>query len=135
MISPILATATRFLLPMLMLLSLFLLLRGHNEPGGGFVGGLVASAAFALHLIARGVAETQKSLRIDPKRVIGAGLVLATLSGVAGLVAGNPFLTAVWDDTPIPVIGKIGTPFLFDLGVYLVVLGATVTIVMSLVEE
>jgi len=75
--SLILSTATRLLLPLLLMFSIFLLLRGHNEPGGGFVGGLVAAAAFALHAIAYSVAATRRLLIIDPRALIGTGLLIA----------------------------------------------------------
>jgi multicomponent Na+:H+ antiporter subunit B len=135
MYSLILHTATRYLLPLLLLFSLFLLFRGHNELGGGFVGGLVAASAFALYLIAHDKAETQRVLRFDSKLFLGVGLGLATASGILALLFGRPFLTAVWDARPIPVIGKLGTPLLFDVGVYLVVFGVVMTIVLSLAED
>lgn len=133
--SLILHTATRLLLPMLLLFSFFLLLRGHNEPGGGFVGGLVAATGFTLHLIATSAAETRHMLRVDPKRIIGIGLALAVCSGVWNVFRGQPLLTASWSHLTVPVLGKLGTPVLFDLGVYLVVLGAVLTIILSLVED
>jgi multicomponent Na+:H+ antiporter subunit B len=135
MYSLILHTAARFLLPMLLLFSLFLLLRGHDEPGGGFVGGLVAAAAFAMHLIAHDAAETRRVLRADPKTLIGAGLALVSLAGIWGLFLPAPFLTAAWGHTELPVVGKLGTPLLFDIGVYFSVLGAILTILLALVED
>ena len=133
--SLILSTASRYLLPLLLLFSVFLLLRGHNEPGGGFVGGLVAAAAFSLHAIAFEVAETRRLLRVDPLALIGSGLLMATVSGLIGIVAGKPFMTALWSSQQLPVLGKVGTPLLFDLGVYLVVLGITLKIIFALAEE
>lgn len=135
MYSLILNTASRLLLPMLLLFSFFLLLRGHDEPGGGFVGGLVAAAAFALHLIANSAAETRKMLRADPKSFIGAGLALAACSGLWSLLLGRPFLTGSWWHVKVPVLGKLGTPVLFDFGVYLLVFGTVLTITLSLVED
>ena len=73
MTSSILRTATRFLMPLLLLFALFLLLRGHNEPGGGFVGGLVVAAAFVLYAIAYGVAAGRRALLVDPSTLLGAG--------------------------------------------------------------
>jgi len=133
--SLILKIATRYLLPLLLVFSIFLLLRGHNDPGGGFVGGLIATSAFALHLMADGAQETQRVLRLDSKLYIGAGLALAALSGLWGLTFGRPFLTAYWSERPLPVIGKLGTPLLFDVGVYLVVLGTVLTILLSLAVD
>ena len=130
--SVILTTSTRYLLPLLLLFSLFLLLRGHNEPGGGFVGGLVAAAAIALYALAVGVEEAQRLLRLDLRTLMGVGLVCAIGSGLLGMVTGAPLLTGLWYSQPVPVVGKLGTPLLFDVGVYLVVLGVTLKILFTL---
>lgn len=133
--SPILATAIRLLLPLMLLFSLILLLRGHNEPGGGFVGGLVVAAAFALYTLAHGEKEGRRMLRIDPLRLISAGLMTALVSGLLPLLVGKPFLTALWSTVPAPVIGHAGTPLLFDAGVYLLVAGVALLIIFTLMEE
>lgn len=135
MISLILATAIVYLLPLLLILSVFLLLHGHNLPGGGFVGGLVASAAVALYAIAFGVGEARRILRTDPKRLIALGLLLAACSGLVALLRGAPFMTSQWTSLSIPVEGDLGTPLLFDTGVYLLVVGAALTIIFSLAED
>lgn len=135
MFSVILSTASRYLLPLLLIFSFFLLLRGHNEPGGGFVGGLVAAAAYALYFIANGVDEAEKLLKSEPIRLIAVGLVLAIVSTVPSLFVGNNFMTGQWMDTNFPLIGKIGTPLLFDVGVYFLVLGIALKIIFSLAEE
>lgn len=132
--SLILATATRLLLPLMLLFSIFLLIRGHNEPGGGFVGGLVAGAAFTLYAAVYGVSQAQNALRIDPKLLIGAGLLVAVISGLLSLTLGLPLMTGLWYQQPLPVIGKVGTPLLFDVGVYLVVIGITTTVMFTLFE-
>ena len=134
MSSLILSTATRLLLPLLLIFSIFLLLRGHNEPRGGFVGGLVAAAAFALYMIATDVANVKRILRIEPRRLIGIGLLISLISGLISLFRSLPFMTGLWSKTALPMIGKVGTPLLFDTGVYLVVLGITLTIILSLAE-
>jgi len=133
--SLVLRTATRYLLPLLLLFSVFLLLRGHNEPGGGFVGGLVAATAFVLYAVAYDVRAAQRALHFRPRRLMAVGLGLAVFSGVISLLAGDPFMTAQWDGHAIPVIGKPGTPLLFDSGVYLVVIGVTLRIIFTLAEE
>jgi multicomponent Na+:H+ antiporter subunit B len=133
--SLILSTATRYLLPLLLLFSIFLLLRGHYEPGGGFVGGLVAAAAFALHAIAFGVPRTREVLRLDPRILIGAGLFFAAISGMVAWLFGNPYFTAIWLKQPWPILGKVGTPLLFDIGVYFVVLGVVMKIIFVLAED
>ena len=135
MTSLILSTATRYLLPLLLLFSIFLLLRGHNEPGGGFAGGLVAAAAFALYTIAHNVTTAQKVLRVKPRTLIAAGLLVAVSSGLISLLAGYPFMTGLWSSQTLLALGKVGTPLLFDIGVYLVVIGITLLIIFSLAEE
>lgn len=130
--SPILQTATRYLLPILLLFSVFLLLRGHYYPGGGFVGGLVASIAFVLHSFANGTADTLKILRYKPISFIPIGLALLALSTVAPLLGGLPPMTALWFEQPVPVIGMIGSALFFDIGVYLVVIGVILTILFTI---
>jgi multicomponent Na+:H+ antiporter subunit A len=129
--SPIFRTAARLLTPLLLLFSVFLLVRGHNEPGGGFVGGLVAAAAFSLHAIAFGVQRARQVLRISPSTLLGGGLLIALVSGVPAVARGQPFLTAMWAPGPMAV----GTPVVFDIGVFLVVTGVVLMMVFTLAEE
>ncbi len=135
--SLILPTATTYLMPVLVLFSLFLLLRGHNEPGGGFAGGLVAAAAFVLLSIASGVAVARRALQIDPRSMIGVGLLLMIVSGlIAPLLSGEPYLTSHWWKIPVGDYEvALGTPLLFDIGVYLGVAGTILLIAFSLEEE
>jgi len=133
--SPILRSGARFLVPLMLLFSVFLLVRGHNEPGGGFVGGLVAATAFALVLLAEGLPAARGLLRIDPLALVAAGLSVALLSGVPPLLRDQPFMTGRWLGVPLPVVGKIGSPVVFDVGVYLVVLGIVLAILFALAEE
>ncbi len=136
MSSIILRTATRFLITLLLLLSVFFLARGHNEPGGGFIGGLVGAASFALYAIAFGVSRTRRALRIDPRTLIGVGLLIAVASGLPAAAVGLPFLTGQWGDVTIGgVTLSLGSPVFFDVGVYLVVVGITLTIILALEEE
>ena len=136
MTSLILKTTTRYLTPLLLIFSVFLFLRGHNQPGGGFAGGLVAAAPFALYSIAYGAAEARRVLHIKPRRLIGVGLLAAFTSGVISLLNGLPFLTGLWGYVQVPGLGKIevGTPVLFDMGVYLVVMGVTLSMIFALEE-
>jgi multicomponent Na+:H+ antiporter subunit A len=129
--SPIFRTAARLLMPLLLAFSVFLLLRGHNQPGGGFVGGLVAAAAFALYAIAFGVPRARQALLVRPLTLLGAGLCVALLSGVPAVVRGQPYLTALWAPRSLPV----GTPAVFDAGVFLVVTGVVLMMIFSLAEE
>lgn len=133
--SVILSTAIRLLLPLLLIFSVFLLLRGHNEPGGGFVGGLVASAAIVLYALAEGVEKARRLLKIAPRLLIGGGLLVALVSGALPLLIAQPLLTGLWLPWTFPVLGHVGTPLLFDLGVYLLVAGMALLIVLSLMEE
>jgi multicomponent Na+:H+ antiporter subunit B len=135
--SLILSAAARFLFPLLLLFSIFLLLRGHNQPGGGFTGGLLASSAFALYWVAFDAATAQRALGLSPFRLIGAGLLLAIGSGWIGPLWGAPFLTGVWMKVTVPGLGAfdIGTPLFFDIGVYLLVIGMAMLIITSLAEE
>jgi multicomponent Na+:H+ antiporter subunit B len=118
-------------MPLLLLFSIFLLVRGHNEPGGGFVGGLVAAAAFALYAIAFGVERARRALLVTPLTLLGTGLLIALASGIPAALRGQPFLTAQWALNPVAV----GTPALFDLGVFLVVAGVVLMMIFSLAEE
>jgi multicomponent Na+:H+ antiporter subunit B len=135
MSSLILRTATRLLMPLLLLFALFLLLRGHNEPGGGFVGGLVVAAAFVLYTIAYGVGAGRRALLVDPATLLGTGLLVALISGIPAVLIGRPFLTAMWTKVGIePAVYDVGTPLVFDVGVFLAVIGVVLTIVFTLTE-
>ena len=123
-------------MPMLLLLSVFLFLRGHYLPGGGFIGGLVAAATFSLHAFTYGAKRTRQILRLPPRTYIGLGLLLALGSGLISLATGDPFLTGRWEALQFGALGDLdlGTPLFFDLGVYLVVIGATLAILLELAE-
>ncbi|HIX53434.1 MAG TPA: Na+/H+ antiporter subunit B [Candidatus Sphingobacterium stercoripullorum] len=135
MSSIILKTGARYLLPILLLYSVFLLLRGHNLPGGGFVGGLVASIAFVLHSFANGTENTLKLSKHKPIQLIPIGLLLAALSMVLPMFFGLPPMTGVWFDYPLPVMGLIGTSLFFDIGVYLVVIGSILTTLFTISQS
>jgi multicomponent Na+:H+ antiporter subunit B len=137
MISLILRTICRYYLPLLLVFSFFLFIRGHNAPGGGFVSGLVAATAWALYTIAYNAAEARRVLRVDPRLLVAVGLAIALASGGLGLLGDMPFLTGKWLVLEGWGLGEvhIGTPLLFDLGVYLLVMGAALTIIMAMAEE
>jgi multicomponent Na+:H+ antiporter subunit B len=130
--SIILTTAARLVTAMMLLFSIYLLLRGHNEPGGGFVGGLVAASALFVHAIANGVAVTRRALRVDPRAIAVVGVAVAIVAGLVAAAFGRPFLTGAWI---FPAGLPLGTPLLFDVGVYLVVVGAVSTLVFALEED
>lgn len=136
MSSIILRIAVGSLTPLLLLVSIVLLLRGHNAPGGGFIAGLLAALAIVLFAMARGASQGRKLLRVTPRRVMATGLLIALGSGVGSLLDGQPLLTGAWAHPRLPLIGAfpIGTPLLFDFGVYLVVLGFVLTMFFALVE-
>jgi multicomponent Na+:H+ antiporter subunit B len=134
--SLILRTAARFLLPLLLLFSLFLLLRGHDEPGGGFIAGLVAGGGFAFHTFAFDALHTSRLLKVDARTLLGVGLATAVLSGVPAIFIGQPFFASQWFDLTLPLFGglTVSTPLIFDIGVYLVVVGVITTIVLTLAD-
>jgi multicomponent Na+:H+ antiporter subunit B len=133
----ILSTATGYIMPVLLLFSLFLLLRGHNEPGGGFSGGLVAAAAFVLLSMADGVDAARRALRVDPRSLIGVGLLVMLFSGfIAPFLGEDAYLQSIW--WTIEIAGyavSVGTPLLFDVGVYLGVAGTILLIIFAMEEE
>jgi multicomponent Na+:H+ antiporter subunit B len=136
MTSPILQTATRLLMPLLLLFAVFLLLRGHNEPGGGFVGGLVVAASFVLYSIAYGVAAARRALLVAPSTLLGGGLLIALLSGMPAVLRGRSFMTALWTTVRVGSVAvDVGTPLVFDIGVFLAVIGVVLTIVFTLADE
>ena len=134
MYSFLLRTTVRLLIPLTLLFSLFVLLRGHSEPGGGFVGGLVAAAGFVLYSLSIGVAEAQRALRLAPQTISTLGLTCSIVAGLIPVAQGRPFLTSLWLKVPMPVGPplELGTTLLFDIGVYLVVVGTVLLIVFAL---
>ncbi len=136
--SVILSAATRILVSLMLVFSLFMLLRGHNEPGGGFIGGLLAATGYALYAIAHGAAAARRALRMDPLMIAVIGLGVALCAGLTAALADSAFLTGLWwfagaiaDSKGLP----ISTVLMFDVGVYLVVVGAVLTFVFALEEE
>ncbi len=130
-----LRTASNYLLPLLLMFSVFVLLRGHYLPGGGFVGGLIASIAFVLHSFAYNTRRTKNLFRRDPFFLIPIGLVLLFVSSVLPLVIGENFLTVLWFAQSLEVIGSVGTALVFDAGVYFVVIGVVLTILFTISEN
>lgn len=129
--SLILLTSSRLVLPAALIFSLYVLLRGHNEPGGGFIGGLIAAAGFVVHALPRGRDSLLSTLRISPKAIIGVGLGLALVSGLPALFIAEPYLTHQW---PYPELG-LGTTLVFDIGVYFAVIGAVLTFLSYYLED
>lgn len=135
MSSSILQTAVRVLMPLLLLFAAFLLLRGHNQPGGGFVAGLVVATSFVLYSIAFGVAAARRALLVGPSILLGLGPLIALASGLPAALDGQPFMTALWRTMTSGAAGvDVGTPLVFDVGVFLAVIGVVLTIVFTLAE-
>lgn len=129
-------TITPGLTSLMLLFSVFILLRGHNEPGGGFIGGLIAVAAVAIYGIAFGVPVARRALHFHPLAIAGTGLFVAAASGIVSLFAGVPFLTGIW--TSLHLLGMeidLSTVMAFDIGVYLVVLGSLSSVALALEER
>ncbi len=140
MSSIILVTATRLLTGLLLAFSLYMLLRGHNEPGGGFIGGLLGTTAFALYALGHGMAEARRALRVEPLTIALGGLGASILAGLWGLLADGAFLAGQWPLlTTTADGGKAGLPvgsvLLFDIGVYLVVFGSVLAILFALEDD
>jgi len=136
--SLILRIGTRYLASLLLIFSIYMLIRGHNEPGGGFIGGLTGATGFVLYAIACGTDDARKALRILPQNIAMAGLGIALLAGIAAFFFGDPLFTGQWlfigateTDKGLP----LSTVLVFDIGVYLVVFGSILTLVFAMEEE
>ena len=136
--SLILATATRIITSLILVFSVFMLLRGHNVPGGGFIGGLIAATAFGLYALAHGVQAARKALRVHPAALTMVGLGVALASTFFALPHGELPLTGQWlfvgggeSDKGLP----LSSVLVFDIGVYLVVVGAVLSILFAMEDE
>lgn len=132
--SLILQIAVKLLFPLLIVTSLLVLFRGHHLPGGGFIGGLVAASAFILSTFALGLEETGRKMRVKPVFFIKLGLTVAFMATLLPLFFGYGFLEPMWANFYLPIIGRPGTPLLFDTGVYLLVIGGVCNIVFSIAD-
>ncbi len=136
MISLILHRVTRVIIHILFIFSIFLLLKGHNEPGGGFIAGLMASVSIVLVYLTYDIETVKRFMPISYPAMIALGLFFATGMGLGGVVLGYPFLTQTFDYFQIPLVGEIelATALIFDIGVFLTVVGATLLIISSIGE-
>ncbi|MBE7733693.1 MnhB domain-containing protein [Devosia faecipullorum] len=126
-------TLAPMIVALMLVFSVYVCLRGHNDPGGGFIGGLIAAASMGVFAMASGVAEVRRALRIDPMAIAGFGVVMAGASGLISLFIDAPFMTSIWFYLEIgDAVVPLSTPLFFDLGVYCVVFGTLSTIALSL---
>jgi multicomponent K+:H+ antiporter subunit A len=118
----------------MLLFAVFMFLRGHNMPGGGFIAGLVASLAIVVQYLANGISWTASRIRVDMHTVIAVGLFFAIGTGLTSIFLGYPFMTSAFTYLKWPVVGKfeVASAMVFDLGVFLAVVGATVMILVEL---
>ena len=129
-------TAAPLIVATMLVFSVYICLRGHNEPGGGFIGGLIGAASIAVFGMASGVPAVRRALKVDPLALAGFGVLLAGFAGIMSLFIDAPFLTAIWlyldmGETVVP----LSTPLFFDIGVYLVVFGTISAIALALEDE
>ena len=118
---------------MILVFAAYLLLRGHHEPGGGFIAALVAGTGFALLAIAEGADKVRRAVRVRPATIAFTGLGLAIIAGLPALFASRPFLTGMWWEVAPKL--SVGTPLVFDIGVFLAVLGAILAILLALEDR
>ncbi|AFJ02268.1 Na(+) H(+) antiporter subunit A, Na(+) H(+) antiporter subunit B [Methylophaga frappieri] len=131
---PIMQTLTRLLFPLMLMVAVFIFLRGHNLPGGGFIAGLIASVALISQYLANGIDWTNTRLRANMHHIIGAGLLIAFVTGFVPVLLDFPFLTTAFTYLHWPIVGtfEIASAIAFDLGVFLVVVGSAVMILVEL---
>ena len=135
--SVVLETSVRLVFHTVLVLGLYLLFAGHNQPGGGFVAGLVCGTAFVLRYVARGRAEIRSAVPIDPSVPLGLGLVLAALTAAAPWLLGNDVLRSGTYALTAPLLGdvKLTSALVFDSGVFLVVVGVVLALLRTLGAE
>jgi multicomponent K+:H+ antiporter subunit A len=129
-----LATAANVMLPFTLMVSVYIFLRGHNEPGGGFIAGLVSAIGLVTQYMADGFVATERRLRMDFARVAGAGIGVAGLTGIGAWFFAAPFLTSTHGHPELPLVGEVplSSAIAFDLGVYLAVVGGTLLMLATL---
>jgi multisubunit Na+/H+ antiporter MnhB subunit len=132
--SPIFDTGVAVIFHTVLVLSIYLLFAGHNQPGGGFIGGLVAAAGVALRYVAGGVDEVRQTTRVQPWTLLGGGLLASAATAIGSMVLGGQVLQSGKTEIDLPLLGvaKVTSALPFDLGVYLVVVGLALMVVESL---
>lgn len=134
MYSLLLKTMVRILMPLILLFSVFVYARGHHEPGGGFVGGLVAAAGLVLWIVAKGAADARRRFPFRPSALASLGLTFGATAALWPVAFNRPVMTSMWFHLPLPGGGHfdLGTTTLFDLGVYFVVVGTVLLFTFTL---
>jgi multicomponent Na+:H+ antiporter subunit B len=132
--SLILQIAARYLKALFLIFALLALFRGHNQPGGGFIGGLLAALSIVYSSLAYTALEIKNKLKMKPEYYIALGLICMLTSTVPGIITGNSVMKGVWLKLEIPMLLtlKLGTPLLFDIGVFLTVIGVTLLFFFTL---
>ncbi|WIY53636.1 MnhB domain-containing protein [Devosia sp. YIM 151766] len=126
-------TIAPLIVAVMLVFSFYVCLRGHNEPGGGFIGGLIAASAIAVFGMASGVQHVREALKVEPLAIAGFGVFLAAASGLLSLFIRAPFMTSIWLYLDIgESVVPLSTPLFFDLGVYFVVFGTLSSVALSL---
>ena len=135
--SLILTTVTRLVFFVVLLFSLYLLLRGHNSPGGGFIAGVMTALGVLLQSIASDLRYVRLVFRAEPRVLAGIGLMTSLTTGLVPMLLGYPFLTSTFGHVHVPGLGEveIASAFFFDLGVYCVVVGGSLLMMITLAEE
>ncbi|HEX2276674.1 MAG: Na(+)/H(+) antiporter subunit B [Candidatus Tectomicrobia bacterium] len=135
--SLILTTVTRLVFFVVLLFSLYLLLRGHNSPGGGFIAGVMTALGILLQSIASDLHYVRLVFRVEPRVLAGVGLMTSLTTGLVPMLLGYPFLTSTFGHVHVPGLGEveIASAFFFDLGVYFVVVGGSLLMMITLAEE
>jgi multicomponent Na+:H+ antiporter subunit B len=129
-------TIAPLIVAVMVVFSIFVLLRGHNEPGGGFIGGLIAASAVVIYGMAAGAGEVRRALKVDPLGLAGFGVFIAGLSGLLSLFVEAPFLTGLWATFHLNEgTVSVSTPMLFDIGVYFVVFGTITAVALTLEDD
>ncbi|XID95280.1 Na(+)/H(+) antiporter subunit B [Paenibacillaceae bacterium WGS1546] len=132
-----LQSATKILVFMIMAFSIYVLFAGHHNPGGGFIGGLITASALVLLYIAFDLQSVRDVIPVDFKQLAATGVIVALLTGMASFVFDVPFLTQAFTYVTLPLLGKteLASALIFDLGVYMAVIGTTMTIITSISED
>lgn len=131
----ILQMAIKTLMPIFFVYSLYLLFRGHDSPGGGFIGALVVSIGLVFHMISFGVEQTRATYKIDTMGLTATGLFISFIAATSSMLLGEEFFYAIWTNIKLPGIGTLSSVLLFDIGVYIAVVGAVLKIAFTIFEE